>query len=244
MSRLLATALVLAATVAGAQAAAPGPWMKKAQEGKELYATLKTSQGDIVVRLFSKDAPKTVENFVGLVTGEKEWRHPVSGEKMKKKPLYNGTIFHRVIPGFMVQAGDPMGVGTGDPGYRFEDEFQSGRTFNKKGLLAMANAGPNTNGSQFFITTSTPAHLNGRHTIFGEVVLGYDVVEKISKVPRDGMDKPLTPVSITQVELSETAPKGVPAAGAAAAGKGAARPPADKKKPAEKKPADKQPEAK
>jgi peptidyl-prolyl cis-trans isomerase A (cyclophilin A) len=243
MLRLLATALVLAATAAGAQAASPGPWMKKAQEGKDLYATLKTSQGDIVVRLFSKDAPKTVENFVGLATGEKEWRHPVSGEKMKKKPLYNGTIFHRVIPNFMIQAGDPMGTGTGDPGYRFEDEFQSGRTFNKKGLLAMANAGPNTNGSQFFITTSMPAHLNGHHTIFGEVVKGYDVVEKISKVPRDQMDKPLTPVTLTTVELSETAPKGVPAAGApAASGKGVEKKPADKK-PADKKPADKQPEA-
>jgi peptidyl-prolyl cis-trans isomerase A (cyclophilin A) len=203
MLRLLATALVLAATVAGAQAASPGPWMKKAQEGKEIYATLKTSQGDIVVRLFSKDAPKTVENFVGLATGEKEWRHPVSGEKMKKKSLYNGTIFHRVIPNFMVQGGDPMGTGTGDAGYRFEDEFQSGRKFDKKGLLAMANAGPNTNGSQFFITTSMPQWLNNKHTIFGEVVSGYDVVEKISKVSTAARDMPATPVTIKKLTISD-----------------------------------------
>jgi peptidyl-prolyl cis-trans isomerase A (cyclophilin A) len=209
MFRMIATAVLLAATVAGAQAT-PGPWMKKAQQGKDMYATLKTTQGDIVVRLFAKDAPKTVENFVGLAAGEKEWTHPGSKEK-SKKPLYDGTVFHRVIPDFMIQGGDPLGVGTGDPGYSFEDEFQSGRKFSKPGLLAMANAGPNTNGSQFFITTSTPDYLNNRHTIFGEVVKGYDVVVKISQVQRDRMDKPLTPVTITKVELSDKAPKGVPA---------------------------------
>jgi peptidyl-prolyl cis-trans isomerase A (cyclophilin A) len=215
MFRMISIALVLAATVASAQSSAPGPWMKKAQEGKELYATLKTSQGDIIVRLFTKDAPKTVENFVGLAAGEKEWKHPGTGEK-SKHPLYDGTIFHRVIPDFMIQGGDPMGSGMGDPGYSFPDEFQSGRTFNKPGLLAMANAGPNTNGSQFFITTSTPNYLNGRHTIFGEVVKGYDVAVKISKVPRDPGDRPLTPVTITKIELSDKAPKGVPAAPAPA----------------------------
>jgi peptidyl-prolyl cis-trans isomerase A (cyclophilin A) len=207
MFRMLATTVLLAATLAGAQPAA-GKWMKKVQQGKDLYATIKTSQGDIVVRLFSKDAPKTVENFVGLATGEKEWRHPQTGEP-SKKPLYDGTIFHRVIPDFMIQGGDPTGTGRGDPGYRFEDEFQSGRTFDKPGLLAMANAGPNTNGSQFFITTSTPGHLNNRHTIFGEVVKGYDVVAQISLVPRDRMDRPQTPVSITKIELSEKPPKGL-----------------------------------
>jgi len=124
------------------------------------------------------------------------------------KPLYQGVVFHRVIPGFMIQGGDPTGTGRGDPGYRFEDEFQSGRTFNKPGLLAMANAGRNTNGSQFFITTSMPDYLNNRHTIFGEVVSGYDVVEKISNVERDPNDKPLQPVVIQKVAMSDQAPAG------------------------------------
>jgi peptidyl-prolyl cis-trans isomerase A (cyclophilin A) len=186
-------------------AAKTGVWMKKALEGKELYATFKTNQGNISVKLFSKDAPKTVENFVGLAAGEKEWTHPRTRTK-STAPLYNGVIFHRVIPGFMIQGGDPNGNGTGDPGYRFEDEFQSGRAFDKKGLLAMANSGPNTNGSQFFITTSTPAYLNNRHTIFGEVVRGYEVVEKISNVPRNPMDRPIDDVVISSIELSETAP--------------------------------------
>ncbi|MFP2934527.1 peptidylprolyl isomerase, partial [Pyxidicoccus sp. 3LG] len=175
---------LVACLLAGTASAASGKWTKKVESGRDLYATLKTSEGDITVRLFSKDAPKTVANFVGLATGEKEWTDPKSGNK-SKKPLYDGTVFHRVIPAFMIQGGDPAGTGMADPGYRFEDEFQSGRTFDKVGLLAMANAGPNSNGSQFFITTSTPGHLTGRHTIFGEVVKGYDVVEKIGNVPRD-----------------------------------------------------------
>ncbi|WP_224363129.1 peptidylprolyl isomerase [Hyalangium versicolor] len=224
MFRMIATALFLVATVAAAQPS-PGPWTKKVQDGKELYATFKTTQGDMVVRLFSKDAPKTVENFVGLAAGEKEWTHPGTGEK-SKKPLYDGTIFHRVIPDFMIQGGDPLGVGTGDPGYRFADEFQSGRTFSKPGLLAMANAGPNTNGSQFFITTSTPNYLNNRHTIFGEVVKGYEIAVKISQVSRDPSDKPLTPVKITKIELSEKPPKGV---AAPAPAKGAAKKAPEKK---------------
>jgi peptidyl-prolyl cis-trans isomerase A (cyclophilin A) len=207
MFRMLATALLLTASLAGAQPAA-GKWTKKVQAGKDLYATLKTSQGDITVKLFSKDAPKTVANFVGLATGEKSWRDPATGD-MSKKPLYSGTVFHRVIPSFMIQGGDPLGSGRGDPGYRFEDEFQSGRTFDKPGILAMANAGPGTNGSQFFITTSTPAHLNNRHTIFGEVVKGYEVVEAISNVPRGPMDRPETPVTLTQIDLSEKPPKGL-----------------------------------
>jgi peptidyl-prolyl cis-trans isomerase A (cyclophilin A) len=206
MLRMLVTPILLAATLAGAQPAA-SKWTKKARQGQELYATIKTSQGDIVVRLFSKDAPKTVENFVGLAAGEKEWRHPQTGEK-SRKPLYDGTIFHRVIPDFMIQGGDPSGTGRGDPGYRFEDELQSGRTFARPGLLAMANRGPHTNGSQFFITTATPQHLNGRHTIFGEVVQGYDVAVKISRLPRDNRDRPQTPVAITKIELSDKPPKG------------------------------------
>ncbi|WP_255208240.1 peptidylprolyl isomerase [Myxococcus sp. AM009] len=188
--------------------AASGEWTKKVQAGQDVYATLETNQGAIVVRLFSKDAPKTVANFVGLATGEKAWTDPKTGQRVAGKPLYDGVIFHRVIPGFMIQGGDPTGTGRGDPGYRFEDEFQSGRTFDKKGLLAMANAGPGTNGSQFFITTSTPDYLNNRHTIFGEVVSGYDVVEKISNVQRDPRDKPLEAVVIQKIAMSDQAPAG------------------------------------
>jgi peptidyl-prolyl cis-trans isomerase A (cyclophilin A) len=205
MFRIFATAaLLLAATVAGAAQPA-GKWTKRAQQGKDLYATFKTSQGDIVVKLFPKDAPKTVENFVGLAAGEKLWKHPQTGEK-QKKALYPGTVFHRVIPDFMIQGGDPAGTGRGHPGYRFDDEFKSGRTFDKPGLLAMANAGPNTNGSQFFITTAATPFLNNKHTIFGEVIQGYEVAVAISQVPRDPMDRPLTPVTITTIELSDKAP--------------------------------------
>jgi peptidyl-prolyl cis-trans isomerase A (cyclophilin A) len=184
----------------------PGPTMAKALEGQDLYAVFRTSMGDITVRFFAKDAPKTVANFVGLATGEKQWRDPRDGQQKTGTPLYDGTIFHRVIEGFMVQGGDPLGRGNGDPGYRFEDEFQSGRKFDKVGLLAMANAGPNTNGSQFFITTSMPTWLSGKHTIFGEVISGYDIVEAISKVPRGPMDKPNADVVLKKVEVLDKAP--------------------------------------
>ncbi|WP_254626631.1 peptidylprolyl isomerase, partial [Myxococcus sp. CA039A] len=183
----------------------PGEWMKKAYGGQDIQATLETNQGPIVVRLFSKDAPNTVSNFVGLATGEKTWTDPRNGERVTGKPLYDGVVFHRVIPGFMIQGGDPTGSGRGDPGYRFADEFQSGRTFDKPGLLAMANAGPGTNGSQFFITTSTPSYLNNKHTIFGEVVKGYDVVEKISKVATGPGDRPVDPVIIQKITLADAA---------------------------------------
>jgi peptidyl-prolyl cis-trans isomerase A (cyclophilin A) len=183
----------------------PGPWQKKALEGQELYATMETNQGTVVLRLFSKDAPKTVANFVGLAMGERPWQHPQTG-KVSNQPLYNGTRFHRVIPGFMIQGGDPIGNGKGTPGYEFEDEFQSGRRFDKPGLLAMANRGPNTNGSQIFITVGVPSHLTGRHTIFGEVVKGYEVVEKISTQPTDPGDRPVQDVVVTKVTVSETQP--------------------------------------
>ena len=192
------------APVKAAPAAPSGEWIGKVRDGKDLYATLKTNKGEIEVKLFSKDAPKTVENFVGLATGEREWRHPATGDLKKGVALYDGTIFHRVIEGFMIQGGDPLGTGTGNPGYQFEDEFQSGRTFDKVGLLAMANAGPGTNGSQFFITTSMPTYLNNKHTIFGEVVKGYDVVEAISKAPRGPRDRPIENVTIEHISLSET----------------------------------------
>lgn len=199
---LLALALV-AGCSKNSEAGGGGQWSSKVDAGKDLYATIHTNLGDVQVKLFSKDAPKTVKNFVGLATGEREWKHPATGEVKKGVPLYNGVIFHRVIPGFMIQGGDPLGVGRGGPGYTFEDEFQSGRTFDKTGLLAMANSGPATNGSQFFITTSTPAHLNNRHTIFGEVVKGYDVVEAISKVQTGMGNKPVQPVTISSITLSD-----------------------------------------
>lgn len=170
----------------------------EARAGNDLYATFKTSMGDIVVKLLSKDAPKTVENFVGLATGEKEWTDPRTGKKTNAR-LYDGTIFHRVIADFMIQGGDPLGQGIGGPGYKFEDEFKSGRRFEKPGLLAMANAGPNTNGSQFFITEVPTPHLNNRHTIFGEVVKGFDLVPKIA---RAGNGK----VALKAVEIATAQP--------------------------------------
>ena len=212
----LAVPVLLASALAAAQAPKAAPkkvssqggttLMQKVEQGADLYATFKTTEGDIVIKLFPKDAPKTVANFVGLATGEKEWTHPKTGEK-SKKPLYSGTIFHRVIPNFMIQGGDPLGTGTGDPGYRFEDEFTSPRQFDKPGILAMANAGPNTNGSQFFITVAPTPHLTKRHTIFGEVISGYDIAEKISKAPRNAMDRPDKEVKVNAVEISEQAPK-------------------------------------
>jgi peptidyl-prolyl cis-trans isomerase A (cyclophilin A) len=198
--------VMVSALVPALACAADGTWSKKAGAGKDIYATLHTSMGDVVVKLFSKDAPKTVQNFVALAAGEKEWTDPRNQEKTKK-PLYDGTIFHRVIPNFMIQGGDPLGTGTGDPGYKFEDEFQSGKTFSKPGMLAMANAGPSTNGSQFFITVKATPWLNNHHTIFGEVVSGYDVVERIVSVPRGQADRPNEQVTLNKVELSEKPPK-------------------------------------
>jgi peptidyl-prolyl cis-trans isomerase A (cyclophilin A) len=163
-----------------------------------VYATFKTSQGTIVSELFEKDAPETVANFIGLAEGSKNWNSP----SKKGAKLYDGTVFHRVIPDFMIQGGDPEGTGMGGPGYRFADETRGSRHgFQEKGKLAMANAGPNTNGSQFFITVAPTTWLTGKHTIFGEVVEGYDVVEKISKVGRDGMDRPKTPVVLESVTI-------------------------------------------
>jgi peptidyl-prolyl cis-trans isomerase A (cyclophilin A) len=146
-----------------------------------LFATFQTSMGNLVIRLLPEKAPKTVENFVSLAEGTREWTHPTTGVK-SKTPLYDGTIFHRVIPEFMIQGGDPAATGTGGPGYRFEDEIGPDNRFDKPGLLAMANAGPNTNGSQFFITEVPTPHLNRGHTIFGEVVKGGDLVGKIVRM--------------------------------------------------------------
>src|ERR1700678_1711541 len=143
------------------------------------YATLETSEGTIVCRLFEKEAPKTVANFVELAEGTREWTHPSTRKKSKDR-LYDGTIFHRVIPKFMIQGGDPQGTGSGGPGYQFKDEFNPDVHFDKPGMLAMANAGKDTNGSQFFITAAATNWLDGKHTIFGEVTEGMDVVTKIS----------------------------------------------------------------
>ena len=165
------------------------------------YAVFNTSEGQVVTVLFEKDAPKTVANFIELAEGGREWTHPVSHEKSKNK-LYDGSIFHRVIPDFMIQGGDPAGTGFGGPGYRFEDETKgSPHKFNVPGKLAMANAGPNTNGSQFFITVAPTDWLTGKHTIFGEVVEGQNIVEKISRVARNGQDKPHKAVVIESLVI-------------------------------------------
>jgi peptidyl-prolyl cis-trans isomerase A (cyclophilin A) len=165
------------------------------------YAVFNTTEGKIVARLFETEAPKTVANFIELAEGKREWTHPVKGTKGKEK-LYDGTVFHRVIPNFMIQGGDPRGDGRGGPGYQFEDETKgSPHKFVAPGKLAMANAGPNTNGSQFFITTANTDWLTGKHTIFGEVVEGYDIAEKISKVARNGQDKPHKPVVLESVVI-------------------------------------------
>jgi peptidyl-prolyl cis-trans isomerase A (cyclophilin A) len=166
-----------------------------------LTATLETTQGRVVVRLFPDHAPKTVANFVELAEGSRQWTNPTSGQATNAK-LYDGTIFHRVIPDFMIQGGDPLGTGTGGPGYKFADEIHPDLQFSKPYLLAMANAGPGTNGSQFFITTGATPWLNGRHTIFGEVIEGADVVDKISHVKTGSQDRPVENVVIESVTVT------------------------------------------
>lgn len=165
------------------------------------YAVFETTEGKIVCKLFEKDAPKTVANFVELAEGKREWTHPTTGTKSKNR-LYDGTILHRVIPNFMIQGGDPQGTGMGGPGYKFEDETKgSPHSFDKAGKLAMANAGPNTNGSQFFMTVAPTTWLTGNHTIFGEVVEGQDVVNKITALPRNKQDRPLNDIVVEKVTI-------------------------------------------
>jgi len=163
-------------------------------------ATFDTTEGTFKVKLYDDKAPNTVANFVGLAEGTKEWRHPGTGEK-QKAPYYDGIIFHRVIEGFMIQGGDPLGQGTGGPGYNFGDEFHPSRRHDKAGILSMANAGPGTNGSQFFITLGPTPHLNNKHSVFGEVVSGLDVVKKIGSVPTGRQDRPITPVVMNKVTI-------------------------------------------
>lgn len=161
--------------------------------------------GSFVCRLFEKDAPKTVANFRGLATGTKVWTDPKTTRK-SRRPFFNGLTFHRVIPDFMIQGGDPLGDGTGGPGYEFEDEFNSAHNFEKPGMLAMANSGPNTNGSQFFVTVAPTPHLDGKHTIFGEVISGQDVADRISKAPANEDNKPNKPIRITSIVVKRVGP--------------------------------------
>ncbi|WP_129841438.1 peptidylprolyl isomerase [Streptomyces sp. RFCAC02] len=171
---------------------------------EQLLATLKTNRGDIVVRLFPNHAPKTVKNFVELAEGSREWIHPATGERSSDK-LYDGTVFHRVISGFMIQGGDPLGNGTGGPGYKFQDEIHPDLAFTRPYLLAMANAGPGTNGSQFFITVAPTTWLTGKHTIFGEVTdpESQKVVDAIATTATDrGTDRPVEDVVIESVTIS------------------------------------------
>ncbi len=157
---------------------------------EEIYAAFDTTEGKFKVRLFADKAPKTVENFVSLAEGTKTG-----------KPFYDDTVFHRVIPDFMIQGGDPEGTGRGGPGYRFADEFHPDLKHTKPGLLSMANAGPNTNGSQFFVTVAPTPWLDNRHSIFGEVTEGYEVVKKISEVPRGAQDRPVQEVRVKSVKI-------------------------------------------
>ena len=167
---------------------------------QQLRARFDTTEGGFTVQLFHEKAPKTVENFVGLAEGTREWTDPRSGAT-QKRPLYDGGVFHRVIDGFMIQGGDPLGTGTGGPGYRFADEFHPDLKHDRAGVLSMANAGAHTNGSQFFITLGPTPHLNNRHSVFGEVVEGLDVVQRIGRTKTDARDRPVTPVVINSVTI-------------------------------------------
>jgi peptidyl-prolyl cis-trans isomerase A (cyclophilin A) len=165
-----------------------------------IYARFTTSEGNFTIRLFDADVPKTVENFVGLAEGTREWSDPKTGQHVKR-PFYNGLIFHRVISGFMIQGGCPQGTGRGGPGYQFADEFSPKLRHAKAGILSMANAGPNTNGSQFFITLGPTPHLDNRHSVFGEVVDGMDVVKRIGSTKTGAQDRPVKDVVITELRI-------------------------------------------
>lgn len=198
--KALALSLIFTLGLVATSSAADKQAGKEAPLPPGLYAIFRTTLGTITCSLFEKEAPKTVENFVGLAEGTKEWTDPKTGAKVKKR-FYDGLIFHRVIPKFMIQGGDPEGTGRGGPGYRFEDEFSPALKFDKPGRLAMANAGPNTNGSQFFITSVPTPWLDNKHTIFGQVIAGQDVVGAIEAAKKDRSDKPLTPIVIEKLEI-------------------------------------------
>jgi peptidyl-prolyl cis-trans isomerase A (cyclophilin A) len=221
MSKWILGAIVvsaLAITPAGAQTAAPAkpaapqaptakpaapaaPQVSTASLGPGVYARITTNHGTIVARLFDKEAPRTVENFVGLAEGKKPWRDPRTTQ-MVRRPYFNNLTFHRIIPGFMIQGGDPEGTGSGGPGFTFADEFSPTLRHSKAGILSMANRGPNTNGGQFFITLAPTSHLDGRHSVFGEVVEGMDTLMAIGNVPTSKpANAPIKPVVMKSVRI-------------------------------------------
>ncbi|MDZ4800803.1 MAG: peptidylprolyl isomerase [Bryobacteraceae bacterium] len=214
-----------------------------------LYSTITTSVGPVLLRLYEKESPLTVKNFMDLAQGRKEWKDPKTKARVKRS-LYNGLVFHRVIPGFMIQGGDPEGTGMGGTD-EIPDEFSPSLTFDRPGRMAMANAGPGTGSSQFFLTDVPTPHLNGRHTIFGQVVTGQEIVSKIANTPRDPGDRPRTPVRIVSVTFRRVGPgaqPGGPAPGVAKPKPARTAPagakPAAAKTPAAKPPAAKPPAAK
>jgi peptidyl-prolyl cis-trans isomerase A (cyclophilin A) len=169
-----------------------------------VHAEFATTEGSFTIRLFDQEAPDTVANFVGLAEGTKEWTHPGTQQKMTNTPFYDGIVFHRVIAGFMIQGGDPLGQGIGGPGYKFKDEFHPSLRHSKAGILSMANAGPNTNGSQFFITLGPTPHLDNRHSVFGEVTEGMEIVRRIGSTPTGRQDRPVKDVVINSIKITRT----------------------------------------
>lgn len=165
-------------------------------------ATLHTNRGDIEIELFDDRVPRTVDNFIGLATGAKSWEHPETGEEMSGEPLYEDVHFHRVIEGFMIQTGDPLGNGRGGPGYTFDDEFHEELRHDSPGIVSMANRGPDTNGSQFFITLDETPHLDDRHAVFGQVIDGMDIVEEIGQLETDADDQPLEDIILESVDVT------------------------------------------
>ena len=196
---ILIGALSLAAATSSMSSAFAADAAKKAPG---TYAVFNTNMGTFTAKLFDKEAPNTVKNFVGLASGTKEWTDPKTGAKVKK-PFYNGLIFHRVINGFMIQGGCPLGQGIGGPGYKFADEFSPKLRHSKEGMLSMANSGPGTNGSQFFVTLGPTPHLDDKHSIFGEVVSGMDVVRKIGTTRTGAADRPVNDVVMKEVKIEE-----------------------------------------
>jgi peptidyl-prolyl cis-trans isomerase A (cyclophilin A) len=169
-----------------------------------VHAEFATTEGSFTVRLFDQEVPETVANFVGLAEGTKDWTHPGTNQKMTNTPFYDGIVFHRVIEGFMIQGGDPLGQGIGGPGYKFKDEFHPSLRHTKAGILSMANAGPNTNGSQFFITLGPTPHLDNRHSVFGEVTQGMEIVRRIGSTPTGRQDRPVKDVVINSVKITRS----------------------------------------
>jgi len=201
---LLCSVIIALSAQTGGQLTPPPPGSPAREAG--LYVRFETTMGNITAKLFEAEAPKTVKNFVDLAEGRKAFKDPTTGQ-MVRRPLYNGVTFHRVIPGFMLQTGDPTGTGAYDAGFTVPDEFTAALKFDRPGRLGMANIGrPNTGSCQFFITEVPTPHLNNIHTIFGQVVEGQDLVPKIAKVPRDQNDKPRTPVKITRVVIERVGP--------------------------------------